>query len=117
MKTERSLEDIKAHRHQVLPDAEKYRITHCSLDADFVTGITSFLLTLMHQESGSVRKFRFMNVSISEPTLAALKDASGLYLIDTHYLGWSESQRVEVGDWDGGPPLFWAQTVEEIDDK
>jgi hypothetical protein len=30
----------------------------------------------------------------------------------TTHLHWDPSQQIEVGDWDGGPPLFWAENVE-----
>lgn len=40
---ERSLEEIKAHRHQILPNAEKYRVTRCNLDAEFITGKTTLV--------------------------------------------------------------------------
>jgi hypothetical protein len=115
MKTERTLEEIKAHRHEILPDAENYRIIRCNIDADFSSGTSTLVMTLAHKESRAVRKLRFENVSVESPVLVALKDADGLYFMDTRHLGWSESQRVEVGDWDGGPPLFWAETVSQIE--
>jgi hypothetical protein len=110
---ERSLEEINAHHHEILPDAEKYRVTRCRLDAEFTTGKTTLVLNLIHSENGSRRELRFENVVIEESTLCALKDATGLYVFDTHHLGWAESSRIEVGDWDGGPPLFWAERVED----
>ena len=117
MNTERSKEEIKKHRHGLLPDAERYRVVRCRLDSDFTAGTSLLVLTVSHMDTGAVRKLRFYNVVLDEPMLVALKDANGLYLLDTKHLGWAESQRIEVGDWDGGPPLFWAEGVEQTQEE
>ena len=114
MNTERSKEEIKTHRHGILADAERYRIVRCKVDSDFTAGTTLVVLTLSHMDTGAVRRLRFTNVRLGEPMFVALQDAAGLYLMDTKHLGWAESQRIEVGDWDGGPPLFWAETAELV---
>ena len=35
----------------------------------------------------------------------------------TSHLNWDPAQRVEGGDWDGGPPLFWAEDVSRAEDS
>jgi hypothetical protein len=81
---------------------------------DFETPDCTLVLIIRHKSTGNLRKLQFSNVALNNPELAYLRDATGLYFIDTSYLNWSPDQRIEVGDTDGGPPLFWAEAVEEI---
>lgn len=117
MTPERSMEETTKYRHGILPDAERYRVVRCKVDSDFIAGTTLLALTLSHMDTGAVRTLKFTNVGFNEPVLVALRDATGLYLMDTSHLGWDKSVRIEVGDWDGGPPLFWAETAEHISEE
>ena len=106
---ERTLNEIKANNYPILKNSENYQITRIEYDEDYETNIRSLILTLRNKKN--LVKLIFGNVVLNEEAILALRDASNLYIIDTSYLGWGKEQRIEIGDWDGGPPIFWAEEV------
>ncbi len=117
MRAERSLEEIKKHRNPILANSEDYRVIRCVYDENFEEQNVVLTLSIKNMKTGEVRNLHFSNVVFNGPIFTSLHDAAGLYLIDTAYLAWDPNQRIEVGDWDGGPPIFWATQVEEIVQK
>ena len=116
MNEERTLQEIEQHADTALPNAKEYRVAGCKYEEDFESHSATLILILKRFESGEVRRLRFTNPNFNAgPPFGSLSDASGLYLMDTSHLGWGREQRIEVGDWDGGPPLFWASDMEEIE--
>jgi len=111
---ERALTEIKEHRLDVLPKSDRCRVVKLELESDFDSGVTNLILTLRNADTEDACRLRFLEVHLSDSALLALQDATGLYLMDTQHLGWNKNQRIEVGDWDGGPPIFWAKTVETL---
>jgi hypothetical protein len=116
MHTERSLQEIEQYAHSSFPDAREYRVVGCLYEVDFESHNASLVLVLKRIKSDEVRRVRFANPHFEEPPFIELWDATGLYLMDTSHLGWGQEQRIEVGDWDGGPPIFWASDVEDMGD-
>jgi len=112
MNQEHSMDEIKAHRHPVLPDAESYRVTAIRFEHDFDTQRSSLALRLWNEKTGGTCSLQFTNPVFNSDPFMELRDAAGLYLMTTTHLHWDTSQQIEVGDWDGGPPLFWAENVE-----
>lgn len=111
----RTTEETARHAHPILTGADRFRVCRCSLDADFgPSGQMTLHLTLASTEQEPQIHLRFDNVHIAEPLVQALRDATGLYVMDTLHLGYSSDQRIEVGDDDDGAPLFWAETVQKI---
>ena len=118
MSIHRSIEETERHAHPVLPDAGEYRVARCRIDDDFtVVGKTTLQLTLVREGAGGERVLAFGNVTYKEPLFIALRDATGLYVMDTGHLGWASNQRIEVGDEDDGSAMFWAESVEDITEE
>lgn len=112
MDKERSKEEIVRHRHPALPDAEKYRVVKCEYAEDFETNRCELVLTVKHSDTCELKVLKFNNVGFNEPVFTSIRDVTGLYLMDTSHLGWSSQQQIEVGDWDGDPPIYWAESVQ-----
>ena len=113
----RSLNEINAHRHPVLPDAESYRVVAIRFEHDYDTQRSSLALRIRNEETGDTCSLQFTNPAFNSDPFIELRDATGLYLMTTTHLRWDRSQQIEVGDWDGGPPLFWAEDVEREEDS
>jgi hypothetical protein len=112
METERSLEQIKKNLLSLLPEPETCRVLRYEYAEDFEGGYAS--LNLSVRTTTGVIKLLFSNVSLNGDPITPLRDAIGLYIIDTSFLGWDKKQKIEVGDWDGGPPIFWSEKVEKL---
>jgi hypothetical protein len=113
MNINRSIEETSGHRHPILPDAETYRVRKCRVDSDFAAGgKTTVWLTAIQKATGMKVHLKFTDVHFEEPIFMPLRDATGLYVMDTQHLGWAADQRIEVGDEDDGSPIFWAQGAE-----
>ncbi len=112
MYEKRSLDEIKAHRHAVLPDAELYRVVAIRFEQDLDAHRSSLALRLRNEETGATCSLQFTNPVFNSSPFLELWDATGLYLMTTTHLHWDRAQQIEIGDWDGGPPLFWAEDVE-----
>ncbi len=110
MNTERSLQEIADHPYYVIDGPQEYRAISGNYEEDFKETKASLILVLENIVSGEKRKILFLNVSLNEPVFTGIRDATGFYFVDTAFLNWSPSQRIEVGDADGGPPLFWAES-------
>jgi len=118
MNINRSIKEAKEHRHPILAEAETYHILKCRVDTDFApSGKTTLWLTVTQKDTGATAHLKFTNVHFEEPVFLALRDATGLYVMDTQHLGWATDQRIEVGDWDDGSPIFWAESAEQITEK
>ena len=117
MNQERSVEEIKNHRLHFFPDSEMYRVVKCEFSEDFELSVISLTLTVKHEDTGSTKRLRFHNATLNKDLFTELRDATGLYFMDTSYLGWKQENRVEVGDWDGGSPILWAEDVEVLADR
>jgi len=115
MNQERTIEEIKSHRYPALPEAEKYRVVRLDYTQDFEASDCSTILVIKHTDSGKKKSLRFSNSRFNDDLFTSLIDATGLYLMDTSHYGWGKEQRIEVGDWDGGPPIFWAESVQVED--
>lgn len=111
---ERTLDEISRHRHPILLDPEKYRVISLEFKENYEEGNSFLQITICRADTGERRTLRFCGVSFPEPPLTSLRDATGLYIMDTSHLGWDAAQSIEVGDWDGGPPLFWACSAEDL---
>ena len=116
MNEERSLEEINAHRHGILPDPENYRIVAIRCEQDIETSSSSLALRIRNQNTGHTCWLHFPNPKYNCDPFYQFFDWTGLYLMTTSHLGWSKDQRIEVGDWDGDPPVFWAEDVELIEE-
>jgi hypothetical protein len=112
MNEERSLNEIRSHRHAVLPDAESYRVVALRFECDLDAHRSSLALRIRNEETGVICSLQFTNPVFNSAPFVDVRDATGLYIMTTTHLGWDRSQQIEVGDWDGGPPLFWAEAVE-----
>ena len=114
MKINRSIEETSGHRHPILPEAEMYHVRRCRVDSDFASGgKTAVWLTVIHKSTGMTVHLKFTNAHFEEPIFMPLRDATGLYVMETQHLGWAADQRIEVGDEDDGSPIFWAQDAEQ----
>ena len=111
MKEERGIDEINKHRHHILPDAESFRVVFIQFTQDFEARRSSILLRVRNEQAGETVSLCFTNPTFDTSPFLYLQDASGLYIMKTSYLGWDPRQAVEVGDWDDGLPLFWAETV------
>jgi hypothetical protein len=111
MKEERGIDEIKQHRHHVLPDAESFRVVLIQFTQDFETRRSRLRLRVRNEQTGESVSLCFTNPTFDTSPFLYLQDATGLYIMKTSYLGWDPGQAVEVGDWDDGLPLFWAETV------
>ncbi len=114
MNSERTLLEIAEHPYYVIDVPEEHRSISGIYEENFVEQTASLMLVLEHVQSGKQLKLQFSNVSINEPVFTAIRDAVGFYFVDTSFLNWAPNQRIEVGDIDGGPPLFWAESFSEI---
>jgi hypothetical protein len=112
MNEQRSLDEIKAHRHPVLPDAESYRVAGIRYEHDLDANRSSLILRVRNQKTGDTLCLQFTNPHFNSDVFQDLWDATGLYIMTTTHLHWDPLQQIEVGDWDGGPPLLWAEDVE-----
>jgi len=112
MATERSIEQIKQNIIPILPEWDTCRVSRYEYNEDFETGYASLILTI--HTTSEVTNLHFFHVHLNGDPIAPLRDAIGLYIIDTSFLGWDKNQKIEVGDWDGGPPIFWAEKVEKL---
>ncbi len=113
MDKERNLKEIEENQLSILPDAKNYRVIRYQYDGNFEPQEASLVLTLQNQNTKEIVRLNFKNVHSNEEMFSTLRDSTGIYLIDTSYLGYSPKQRIEVGDWDGDPPIFWAEKVEK----
>jgi hypothetical protein len=111
MNTERSLKEINDNPYHVIDSPEKYKAISGIYEEDFRSSVASMILVIENFETGEQHKLQFLNVSLNKPVFTAIRDATSLYFLDTSYLKWGQNQRIEVGDFDGGPPLFWAEEV------
>jgi hypothetical protein len=103
-------DEIKVHRHPILSNSERYRLTRIQHDANLETGDSTIVLHLAHRETGERRVFSFTGGGCRHP----LADCIGLYLMDIRYRGW-EDLRVEVGEfYEEGGVFFYARDVREI---
>ena len=109
--TERSIEEIKQNIIRILPEWETCRVIRYGYDEDFENGNASLILTV--RTANEVAKLLFSGVCLNGDPITPLRDTVGLYIISTSFLGWDNAQKIEVGDWDGGVPIFWAKTVEK----
>jgi len=114
MRKKRAKNEIESNPFHIIVNPETYRAIHGYYEENFRTSEASLLLTLEQHQKGKVVKLKFFNVGLNTPVFCAIRDSCGFYFLDTSYLGWSSNQRIEVGDTDGGPPLFWAETVRKI---
>ncbi len=111
MNTERSLSEIEKNQIKDFPDSKSYYALSCEVLEDYEEGFECNLkLKLKHNKTGDIKVIQFINVSYNERLLIDIREAIGFYIINTSYLGWEPSQRYEVGDWDGEPPIFWAES-------
>jgi hypothetical protein len=116
MNDERSLDEINAHRYAVLEEPEDYRVVAIRYEQDLEAHVSSLALRVRHETSGHTCWLRFANAVFKEDPFFPLRDATGLYLMTTSHLGMESAQQIEIGDWDGGPPLFWAEDVSREDE-
>jgi hypothetical protein len=116
MKDERSLDEINANRHAVLAKPEDYRVVAIRCEQDLEAHVSSLALRVRHETSGHTYWLRFANAVFNEDPFFPLRDATGLYLMTTSHLGWESARKIEIGDWDGGRPLFWAEDVSREDE-
>ncbi len=112
MNTERSIEQIKQNLIPILPEWDTCRVVRYEYDEDLDTGYASLILTI--RTASELTKLLFSHVHLNGDPITPLRDAVGLYIINTSSLGWDRAQKIEVGDWDGGAPIFWAEKVEKI---
>jgi len=117
MHEERSLDEINAHRHSVLPEAELYRVTAIRFEQDLDVHQARLSLRVRNKKTGEVCSLQFSNPVFNSDPFMDLRDTTGLYLMTTDHLGWDPAQRIEVGDWDGNPPLFWAEEVKRTEEQ
>ena len=111
MNHERSLEEINANRHDVLSDPENYRIVAMRFEKDLDSRASQLELKIQHTKTNQSCLLQFTNPIFNGDPFQPYYDSCGLYIMDTAYLKWGSDQRIEVGDWDGEPPLFWAESV------
>lgn len=114
MNKERTIKEIEENQHPILKDTKEYQVIRCQYDEDFIQQKAHLIITIRNKNNKETINLRFENVCFNESPFLLLRDSCGLYLIDTSYLGYNSDQKVEVGDWDGGPPIFWAEKVEKI---
>ncbi len=113
MNAERSLQEISDHPYYVIDRPQEYRAISGNYEEDFREAKASLTLVLENIISSEKRKLLFSNVSLNEPVFTGIRDATGFYFVDTTFLNWGLNQRIEIGDVDGGPPLFWAESFSE----
>lgn len=112
MDTERSIEQIKENLIPILSNWDTCRVVRYEYDEDFESGHATLILTI--RSVSEVARILFSHVHLNGDPITPLRDATGLYIIDTAFLGWDKGQKIEVGDWDEGPPIFWSEKVEKI---
>ncbi len=111
MVTERSLEELKQNQIKEFPDSTSYQALSCNVLESYEDGYKCNLeLRLKNKDSSDIKVIKFFNVTYDEAFLRSIREAVGFYIINTSYLGWGSTQRYEVGDWDGDPPIFWAES-------
>jgi hypothetical protein len=98
----------------VLPDAERYRVAGVRFDQDVETGRGRVDLRVRHEETGEIVWLRFENGRFRGLPFPALPDAQGLYVMDATYQDRRADERIQVGDFKDGTPIFWAESVEVV---
>ena len=105
-------DEVKQHRHPILPDSHCYRLVRALYDIRYDGGDSSVTLDLQHDDTAEMRRLLFEGVSLRNP----LSEVYGLYILDIRYRGWELT--VEIGEYfEEGGVFFHARSVRDVSSK
>ena len=86
MNEERPLDEIKAHRHKVLADAESFRVVAIQFEHDLETNRSTLRLRVRNKNSGETCSLHFTDPVFNTDPFLSLRDATGMYIMTTSHL-------------------------------